>query len=47
VQKNKIGKNVQNCPQNYQIATKYTKIGIKIPNGHKEHQNLPSQGLPK
>jgi hypothetical protein len=27
--------------------TKYTKMAIKIQNGHKIHQHFPFQGLPK
>jgi hypothetical protein len=45
----KNGQNVPKWPQKYQIAVKYTKIAMKIPNetGHEAHQIFPFQGLPK
>jgi hypothetical protein len=54
VQKNKIGEkctkiatSIPECHRIYQNAIEYTKIAIKIPNGHEAHQKLPSQCLPK
>jgi hypothetical protein len=47
LQKNKSGKNVTMWPRKYQIALKFTKIAIEIPNGLEVHQDFPSQGFPK
>jgi hypothetical protein len=43
-QQTKVVKNIPKVPQKFQKAIKYTKIALKIPNGHDAFKN-PRQNL--